>query len=318
MPFKSFAFAVTAASQRELFFQAAPVAPRQQAFLMRAQPSVVMWAGNPEPMQQGWVEPKYEGWTEPPHPEWIEHPYPSGSMRGDRNTAPAPVGAVSARAQKNGFGAVAAAAVSGAADPEAVFEGWTEPAYAGWTEPPHPDWIEHPYPSGSMRGDYDTAGSDVAMLAVAGAFVGAVLGYKTKEQVSTLAVSGKAATLTDKIRSTLFAGLISVGLMSTPVVANAVDVKLGSDGGQLVFVPDEVKIKAGDSVTWVGNKGMPHNVVFDEENVPDGTNLDTINHEDMVNEEGEKVTSKFEKAGTYGYYCEPHRGAGMNGTVIVQ
>merc|ERR1719443_799330 len=133
-----------------------------------------------------------------------------------------------------------------------------------------------------------------------------------------LGVSGTEATLADKIRNTLFAGLISVGLMSTPVVANAVDVKLGSDGGQLVFVPDEVTIKAGESVTWVGNKGMPHNVVFDEDNVPDGTNLDSINHEDMVNDEGEKVTSKFDKPGTYAYYCEPHRGAGMNGTVIVK
>ena len=65
-----------------------------------------------------------------------------------------------------------------------------------------------------------------------------------------------------KVRNTALAGLVSVGLMTTPVVASAVDVKLGSDGGQLVFVPDEGTIKAGDSVSWLGNKGMPHNVVF--------------------------------------------------------
>merc|ERR1719389_1291658 len=133
-----------------------------------------------------------------------------------------------------------------------------------------------------------------------------------------LGVAGREATLADKIRNTVLAGLLSVGLVSMPVTANAVDVKLGSDGGQLVFVPDEVTIKAGESVSWLGNKGMPHNVVFDEENVPDGTDLAALNHEDMINEEGEKVTSKFPKAGTYGYYCEPHRGAGMNGTVVVQ
>jgi len=187
--------------------------------------------------------------------------------------------------------------------------------------------------------------SDVAMLAVAGAVVGAAIGSQMKGKkasacgnpyctcgsacqcgggcqcgrpVSMLGVEGREATLTDKIRNTVLAGLFSVGLMSAPVVANAVDVKLGSDGGQLVFVPDEVKISAGDSVTWIGNKGMPHNVVFDEENVPDGTKLEAINHEDMIGEEGEKVTSKFDKPGTYAYYCEPHRGAGMNGTVIVK
>jgi plastocyanin len=296
---------------------------------MRAPPIVASAAADPE-LHPGWTGPKYEGWTEPPHPGWIEHPYPSGSLRGDRNTAPAPG---SAGAPENAlppssswspFGAVATAAVSAAAKPDPLHQGWTAPKYEGWTEPPHPDWIEHPYPSGSLRGGRNSAGqagsagADVAMLAVAGAVVGAVIGYKTKEQVSTLAVSGNEATLTDKIRNTFFAGLLSVGLMSTPVVAHAVDVKLGSDGGQLVFVPDEVTIKVGESVSWVGNKGMPHNVVFDEDEAPSGADLAALNHEDMINEGGEKVTSKFDKPGTYPYYCEPHRGAGMNGTVIVK
>ena len=135
-----------------------------------------------------------------------------------------------------------------------------------------------------------------------------------------LGVSGTRAeaTLMDKIRSGAIAGLVAVGLMATPAIANAADVKLGSDSGQLVFVPDEIKVKVGDSVTWTGNKGLPHNVVFDEENVPDGVDAEALSHADNVGEEGEKVTTKFTKAGTYGYYCEPHRGAGMNGTVIVQ
>merc|ERR1719258_117854 len=110
------------------------------------------------------------------------------------------------------------------------------------------------------------------MLAVAGAIVGAAIGYKTKgkkvnacgnpyctcgaacgcgagcqcgKPVSMLGVAGREETLTEKIRNTAFAALVAVGLMS-PLAANAVDVKLGSDGGQLVFVPDEVTIKAGD------------------------------------------------------------------------
>jgi len=162
--------------------------------------------------------------------------------------------------------------------------------------------------------------SDVAMLAVAGAIAGAAIGYKTKQPatVSMLGVSGTEASLVDKVRGAFLAALVSVGIMSTPAVANAVDVKLGSDGGQLVFVPDEVTIKVGESVSWIGNKGMPHNVVFDEDEAPSGADLAALNHEDMVNDEGSKVTSKFTTAGTYPYYCEPHRGAGMNGTVIVK
>jgi len=138
------------------------------------------------------------------------------------------------------------------------------------------------------------------------------------ERMRMRGVSGREATLVDKVRNIALAGVVTAGLFSTPVAANAVDVKLGSDSGQLVFVPDEVTIKAGESVTWIGNKGLPHNVVFDEDNVPEGTNLDAINHEEQLGEEGQKVTSKFEKPGTYGYYCEPHRGAGMNGVVIVK
>ena len=84
------------------------------------------------------------------------------------------------------------------------------------------------------------------------------------------------------------------------------------------FTPQILDIELGDSVTWTGNKGLPHNVVFDEENVPDGVDAEALSHADNIGEEGEKVTTKFTKAGTYGYYCEPHRGAGMNGTVIVQ
>jgi plastocyanin len=202
------------------------------------------------------------------------------------------------------------------------------------------------YPVYEQEASDDAAWSDVAMLAVAGAVVGAAIGYKTQSRkvnacgnayctcgaacqcgagcqcgkpVSMLGVSGREATLADKFRNAVLAGLVSVGVMSTPVVANAdATVKLGSDGGQLVFVPDEVKIKAGESVSWVGNKGMPHNVVFDEDEAPSGADLAALNHEDMINEEGEKVTSKFTKPGTYPYYCEPHRGAGMNGTVVVQ
>merc|ERR1711990_1289149 len=100
-------------------------------------------------------------------------------------------------------------------------------------------------------------------------------------------------------------------------VAHA-DVKLGSDAGGLVFVPDSVSIKAGESVQFVNNAGFPHNVVFDEDNVPDGVNAEKLSREDYLNAPGETYEVKFDKAGTYGYYCEPHRGAGMQGKITVQ
>lgn len=41
--------------------------------------------------------------------------------------------------------------------------------------------------------------------------------------------------------------------------------------GALVFEPSSVTISAGDSVTFTNNAGFPHNVVFDEDEVPVST-----------------------------------------------
>src|SRR5437660_3777118 len=72
------------------------------------------------------------------------------------------------------------------------------------------------------------------------------------------------------------------------------------------FVPSSVTISVGDSVTWTGLSTI-HNVQTDSDPfcggppVPNGT-----------------CTKTFNQPGTYNYYCFPHRGFGMTGTVIVQ
>ena len=42
-------------------------------------------------------------------------------------------------------------------------------------------------------------------------------------------------------------------------------------------------------------------------------NVDAISHEDYLNAPGESFSLTFDTPGTYGYYCEPHQGAGMAG-----
>jgi plastocyanin len=115
----------------------------------------------------------------------------------------------------------------------------------------------------------------------------------------------------------LAAGLALSQVSAPGFAAETKMVKLGADNGQLVFVPDEIKICKGDTVTWVNNKAGPHNVVFDEENVPGGVNVESISMDGQLGEEGETFSKKFDTPGTYGYYCEPHRGAGMVATLIV-
>merc|ERR1719440_827738 len=111
---------------------------------------------------------------------------------------------------------------------------------------------------------------------------------------------------------------LSLSTVNAPgFAATTTTVKMGSDSGQLVFVPDEIKICKGDTVTWVNNKGGPHNVVFDEEAIPAGVSQESISMDDQLGEEGETFSKKFDVAGEYKYYCEPHRGAGMNAALTV-
>ena len=105
------------------------------------------------------------------------------------------------------------------------------------------------------------------------------------------------------IVSTFFFGASSAA-------AETVSVKMGTDNGMLKFDPPTVTIKEGDTVKWENNKMSPHNVVF--ENATDKS------HKNLVFSPGDGYESTFNEAGEYSYYCEPHRGAGMVGKVVVQ
>ena len=65
------------------------------------------------------------------------------------------------------------------------------------------------------------------------------------------------------------------------------------------------------------NKAGPHNVVFDEEAIPEGVDQEKISMDDQIGDEGDTFSMKFDTKGTYEYYCEPHRGAGMQGVLTV-
>jgi plastocyanin len=111
-------------------------------------------------------------------------------------------------------------------------------------------------------------------------------------------------------------------LVSSPALATNYDVKMGSDSGLLVFEPSTVTVKPGDTVTWVNNKMAPHNVVFDDAGSPgDKALADSISHTQLTFAPGENYSTTFTSdmpAGTYTYYCAPHRGAGMVAKVILE
>ncbi|MEI6429873.1 MAG: plastocyanin [Pseudanabaena sp. ELA607] len=92
--------------------------------------------------------------------------------------------------------------------------------------------------------------------------------------------------------------------------AETVTVKMGSDSGQLAFVPKVVEISVGDTVKWVNNKAFPHNVVINGH--PE------LSHKKLAQKPKLELASTFTEPGEYSYYCSPHRGAGMQGKVIVK
>lgn len=120
--------------------------------------------------------------------------------------------------------------------------------------------------------------------------------------------------------------LVAAALVFTSTVFNAApayaadhQVKMGSDGGLLAFEPAQITIAAGDTVTWVNNKMAPHNVIFDPSGVPGGKAIaDDLSHSQMTFSPGESYSSTFSDPGTYKYFCAPHRGAGMMGTIVVE
>ena len=101
--------------------------------------------------------------------------------------------------------------------------------------------------------------------------------------------------------------VLSLGVSSAQ--AKTVEVKLGTDAGMLAFEPSTINIAAGDSVKFVNNKLAPHNAVFEGH--------DELSHSDLAFAPGESWEKTFASAGTYDFYCEPHRGAGMVGKVVV-
>lgn len=104
-------------------------------------------------------------------------------------------------------------------------------------------------------------------------------------------------------------------LSAAPASAGEVTVKMGADNGMLAFQPNKVEISAGDTVKWENNKLAPHNVVF--EKAPAGEDAGKFNHKQLAFNPGETFSATFDTPGEYTYYCEPHRGAGMVGKIVV-
>jgi plastocyanin len=79
------------------------------------------------------------------------------------------------------------------------------------------------------------------------------------------------------------------------------------------FDPATLEIKVGDEVTWVSD-GF-HTVTGGDNGTPDPAS--PIGNTPL-SAPGQTVKKKFDKPGTYKYFCQPHVSLGMKGEIVVK
>ena len=89
-------------------------------------------------------------------------------------------------------------------------------------------------------------------------------------------------------------------LAATPAQAEDAAIKIGN----FTFGPQELKVKAGTTVTWVNEDDIPHTVVS-----PNNFRSKPLDSED-------KFSFTFSTPGTYKYFCSLH--PHMTGTIVVE
>lgn len=94
------------------------------------------------------------------------------------------------------------------------------------------------------------------------------------------------------------AALPAAPAKNTPAAAPTVHIS------NFTFSPQPLKIRAGQTVTWVNDDDIPHNVAAMDKSFKSKV-LDT----------GERFSFTFPRAGTYAYFCglHPH----MTGSIVV-
>ncbi|WP_267642258.1 plastocyanin/azurin family copper-binding protein [Haloarchaeobius amylolyticus] len=95
----------------------------------------------------------------------------------------------------------------------------------------------------------------------------------------------------------------------------AVTIEVGP-GGQFSYKPENPTVKTGETVKWVW-KSNQHNIVVSGQ--PDGAEWEgTKGGTSKLFDKGYTYTHTFDTAGTYEYYCSPHKSVGMKAKVTVE
>jgi plastocyanin len=103
--------------------------------------------------------------------------------------------------------------------------------------------------------------------------------------------------------------ILTALMLLIPQSVSALDVTMGSNMN-LVFEPNDITINAGDTIRFVNDALPPHNVIIEDH--PE------LTHDGLAFASGESFEITFPDAGDYNFWCDPHKGAGMTGTIHVK
>ncbi|MGE5850408.1 MAG: plastocyanin/azurin family copper-binding protein [Candidatus Methylomirabilota bacterium] len=116
-----------------------------------------------------------------------------------------------------------------------------------------------------------------------------------------------------KRRDLLWIGLTALALAAAAALAGAqAKTQVKIDG--VAFEPPIIQVNLGDSVTWTNNYKQPH-LISTFKKVKGASVQDGVLDSPML-KTGESFTHKFEKPGTYEYFCPIH--VFMLGKVVVK
>ena len=99
----------------------------------------------------------------------------------------------------------------------------------------------------------------------------------------------------------------------------------------VAFEPATITVDVGDEVVWYNNSARAHSITAYEAGIPDDADYFATGGyetEEAAREawdgmngaltNGQRYSHTFEVPGTYDYFCVPHEGSGMVGTVVVR
>ncbi|WP_227262371.1 cupredoxin domain-containing protein [Salarchaeum japonicum] len=128
-----------------------------------------------------------------------------------------------------------------------------------------------------------------------------------------------------RLTTAIFATLSTAGCLN----GQSSSIQTVTMPGDLTFEPKTATIETGETVRWTNESDIEHTVTAYEDEIPDeATYFASGGFEseraarNRVTEgliaPGENYEHTFEEPGTYGYFCIPHEGSGMVGTVRVK